>query len=479
MDNNESVAHKTVRTSIWTGIEKVFGLGIQFIISMLLARLLSPDDYGSIAMLTVFIAISNQVVACGFVNALIRKIECKSIDYSTAFYFNVVVSLICYVILFLVAPYVASFYDMAILCPILRASSLSIPICALTLVQETILQRELRVKKQTFITLFSSIVSGLLSIVLAYKGFGIWTLVFNQLFGGFLRALLLWYKTSWLPKWEYSIDSMKYLWGFGSKMLLTEFIGVTYANIHSIVIGKFYSGNVLGIFNRGQTVAILLPNVLQGIFVSNSLPIMAQIQNDKERMVHVYAEFIKLTCFFTFPVVILMAVLADPFVRFVLTDKWIGCVIYIQIFSLNAMLSPANSVNLNLLQVYGRSDYTLKAEVIKKAAGFIVVFALLSFGPLILAVGTVFISLFSNIVNLHYAKKLSGLSYWFQVKIMIPVFLCSSMMGVLVYLSILCVDNSLAKLIVGSIIGVVSYSALSYVFKLDTAKKIMAFKRIT
>lgn len=473
----ESIAHKTVRTSFWSGIEKVFGLGIQFVISMLLARLLSPDDYGAIAMLTVFIAISNQVVSCGFGNALIRKLECSSVDYSTAFYFNIVASLICYAILFMIAPIIADFYDMDILCPVLRVCSLSIPISALTLVQESILQRNLQVKKQAYISLITSIVSGSISIILAYSGFGIWALVFNQIFAGFLKILLFWYKTSWMPKWEYSTESMKYLWSFGSKMLLTELISVTYANIHSILIGKYYSSNALGVFNRGQNIAILLPNVLESIFVRNSLPIMAQIQDDNDRLCHVYAEYIKLACYLTFPIVTLIAVLADPFVRFTLTEKWVGCVIYIQIFSLNAMLSPANSINLNLLQVYGRTDYTLKAEVIKKFIGFIVVFSLLPFGPLILAIGTVFISIFCNIVNLHYAKKLSGLSYWFQIRIMAPIFFNSLFMALIVCLSVFLIDNNFAKLVVGTIIGMIVYIVLSlYVVKVDTAKKILSYK---
>ena len=477
--NSESVAHKTARTSLWSGIEKIGTLGIQFVISMLLARLLAPDDYGAIAMLTVFIAISNQVVACGFVNALIRKLECKSIDYSTAFYFNIVVSLICYAFLYLIAPYVAIFYNMDILCPVLRACGLSIPIGALTLVQDAILQRNLQVKKLTLVSVTTSVLSGIFAVCLAYKGFGIWALVFNQLFGGLLRAVLLWYKTLWLPKWEYSKESMKYLWNFGSKMLLTEFISVTYANIYSIVIGKFYTSNTLGVFNRGQNIAILLPNVLEGIFVRNSLPIMSQLQNDNERLIHVYAEFIRLTCFLTFPVVIMMTILADPFVRFVLTEKWLGCVVYIQIFSLNAMLSPANSVNLNLLQVYGRSDYTLKAEVIKKSVGFLLVALLLPYGPLVLAIGTVFMTLLANTVNLHYAKKLSGLTYWFQIQIMIPIFICSIVMGGLVILATMFIDNSLMKLLMGSLTGVVSYYILTaYVFKLGTAQKIINYRKI-
>ena len=478
MADFETVTSKTVRTSLWGTIEKISSMGIQFVISMVLARFLSPSDYGTIAMLMVFLAISSQFVTCGFGNALIRNNECKSIDFSTAFYFNIVVSIACYVLLFLAAPFVAKFYEMDILCPVMRVCSLTIPLGALTIVQDAILQRNLEAKKLAYITTATTLLAGVIAIVLAHRGWGVWALVAHQVMSSLLRVCFLWVRSAWYPKWEYSKKSMKYLWNFGSKMLLTGIISSTYANIYSILIGKYYDSKALGLFNRGQTTAILLPNVLEGVFVRNSLPIMAQLQNDRERMIHVYSEFVKLACYLNFPIVFLVSILAHPFVDFVLTAKWLGCVIYIQIFSINALLSPANSVNLNLLQALGRSDYTLKAEIIKKSLGFILAFLLLPLGPLYLAIGSSSFGIVAYSVNLYYAKKLSGLSYRSQLMPMLPILFSCIGMSVCVILSICFIESSLLKLIVGGIVGVGSYFVLTYyVFNLTTAKKIIKLKQ--
>lgn len=470
----ESIARKTVRTSFWGSIEKVGSLGTQFVVSMLLARLLSPSDYGVVAMLMVFLAIANQFVSCGFANALIRKVECKSVDYSTAFYFNIAVSILCYLCLFIIAPYVAQFYKMSLLCPVMRVTALLIPLGALTLVQDAILQRNLEAKKNAFITTSTSIIGGFFAVLLAYRGWGVWALVFYQLISLILRGVFLWTRTSWLPKVEFSVASMRYLWGFGSKMLLTGIISVTYSNIYSILIGRFFNSSILGIFNRGQHIAILFPNVIDGIFARNSLPIMSQLQQNKEKLSHVYNEFIKLTCFLTFPIVTITIILAKPFVEFVLTDKWLECVVYIQLFSINSIFSPANSVNLNLLQALGRSDYTLKSEIIKKSIGLIMVFVLLPFGPLYLAVGYNVLGLFCVGVNCYYAKKLSGFSYWYQIKGILPILSSCIIMGFVVFLSISFTDYSLLKLIVGIFTAIISYYIITYyALKLPMAERIL------
>jgi len=472
--DTESITSKTVRTSIWGAVEKVFSLGIQFVVSLVLARFLSPSDYGIIAMLSIFIAISSQFVTCGFSNALIRKIDCKSIDYSTAFFFNVAVSLFCYAILYFVAPAVARFYGMDILCPVLRVCALSIPLGALTLVQDAILQRNLEAKKLAGISTAGAVVAGIVAVCLAYVGFGVWALVAHLLLCGLLKTVMLWWRSSWFPKWEYSRESMRYLWNFGSKMLLTGLISNTYSNIYSILIGKFYDSKALGLFNRGQSIAILLPNLLEGVFVKNSLPIMSQLQKDRDKMVHVYSEFVCLACFLNFPIVFLVAILAHPFVDFVLTPKWMGCVVYIQIFSLNSLLSPANSVNLNLLQAFGRSDYTLKAEVIKKSMGFALAFALLPFGPFCLAIGSSAFGIVAYAINLYFAKKLSGLTYGSQLRPMLPIIFSCFVMSACVCLSIWCVESSLLKLVIGGAVGIASYTVMTCcVLRLSIAKRIL------
>jgi len=466
LKKNESIAQKTVRTSFWGGIEKVSTMGIQFVVSVVLARLLSPSDYGVIAMLGVFISISEQFVNSGFRNALIRKENCTSADYSTAFYFNLVVGLICYCILFVCAPAIAGFYNMEILCPVIRIYSLTIPLGALTIVQSAILRRNLQAEKAAIIHLCCTIVSGTTGITMALRGFGVWALVYQQISNTIMSVILFWVLSKWHPVFEFSRQSMKYLWGFGSKMLLTGIISSLYANIYSIVIGKRYDSASLGIFNRGQKFARIFPDISESVFVSNSLPIISQVQDDHARMIHVYREFVKLACFITIPGVFLVGLLAEPFVSVVLTDKWIASVPYIQLFSLTALFFPANSVNLNLLQAFGRSDYTLRAEVIKKSVGLIAVFSLLPFGPWVLALGSCTIDIMSMSINLLYAKKLSHLSIRTQIIDILPYLTSGIVMGCIVVGCCRLLNDDIAKIIIGGFVGIVSYYGITrFAFK--------------
>lgn len=471
----ETIAHKTARTSIWGGVEKVSTLGISFIVSIVLARLLSPSDYGAIAMLSVFIAIAGQFINCGFGNALIRKPDCTHVDYSTAFYFNLFVSLVCYAILFIAAPGIARFYKMDLLCPVLRVTGLTLPLDALRLVQNAILTKTLKAEKSALIQLCSALISGGISIIMAVKGFGVWSLVAQQLSSGLVCLIILWLASDWYPRLEFSMESLKYLWGFGSKMLLTGIISSTYANIYSIVIGRCYDGGILGVFNRGQRFARLFPEITESVLVKNSLPILSQLQNDKERLIHVYREFIKLACFIVFPAVCLTALLAEPFVRLVLTEKWMDSVIYIQIFAVTALFYPANSINLNLLQTYGRSDYTLKAEVIKKSIGLATVFLLLPLGPKWLAIGACVMDVLALSVNAFFAKKLSGLSYKLQLLDIFPVIVCTMVTAICVFLLCQMIQGDLVKLLAGGILGLIIYFIMTkYIFQMDIYEKIFS-----
>lgn len=470
----ESIAHKTAQTSLWGAVEKIASMGVQFIVTMVLARLLSPEDYGLIAMIMVFIAISQQFVECGIVNALIRKNDCTSIDYSTAFYFNIFIAFIVYAILICIAPLISHFYGVLLLTPIIRIYGICIILQSFTLVQNAILIKELKAKKLAFITTISSLLSGVVGIICAYMGTGVWALVVQSLLSVFLTNLLLWTKTNWKPSIEFSRESMNYLWSFGSKMLLTGIISSIYRNIYSIVIGKKFDMASVGVFNRGQKLAELFPEIMQSVFVRNSLPIMANVQNDKTHLVHVYREFIILVSFLTFPVVFLLGVLAKPFVLFFLSEKWIESVIFVQMFCIVCITYPPNAVNLNLIQVYGRSDITLKAEIIKKTIGIIVVFAMLPFGLIPLACGSCVMYVLAYAVNLYYAKKIAGISFASQLLDIKPCFVSSIVMAISVYLSCMEIEIPFLQLAVGTLVGGVVYFCMTkYVYKLDVYNKII------
>lgn len=462
------IANKTLSTTVWATVEKIGTMGIQFVISMVLARLLDPEAYGIIAMLTIFIALANQFVECGFSNALIRKPSCTQIDYSTAFFFNIIVGIIAYFILFNISPLVSSFYEMPSLSLILRVNGLILLTNSCLIVPNAILTRDLAFKKMAKYNILTNAFSGTIAIVLAYEGLGVWTLVFQSLVGSILVTLFLWHVSHWKPIMAFSKDSLNYLWGFGSKMLVSGLISTVYANIYSLVIGKIYSAKELGYFNKGQSIALLLPNIVNSTFGKSTLPLLSKVQDDRERLTHVYRQFAILVSFIGFPMVVFIFVLAKPFVLFFLTEKWAESIIYVKIFAISAMTGPVGMVNLNLLQAAGRSDYTLKAEVIKKGIGFVVVAILCSFSPLVLAYGSMILNIFIYCVNLYYARKVIGLRFSVQITDLLPYLYASCFTGICVWASIYFIQNNFVQLFVGSVVGCIIYYVITrYAMKVE------------
>lgn len=473
---SESIADKTARTAFWGVVERVLYSGSQFVVTIILARLLTPDDYGIIAILTVFLAISQRIVECGFSNALIRKEKCTQADYSTAFFFNIAIGFCVYFILFIISSYVADFYTVPILANILRVYGLIIIIDSLRIVQYSILNRELQFKKLATISTIAVVLSGILGIIAAYLGFGAWALVLQALSNALIYVIVLTYESSWLPLITFSKESLAYLWKFGSKMLLTGIISSLYSNIYSLVIGKIYDRRTLGFFNRGQQLALFYPNLVQSVFTKNSLPILSQVQ-DNNSFVNVYRNFIVLVSFVTFPIAFLFFVLAKPIVILLLTEKWMGAIIYIQIFAITSFLIPANFINLNVFQAKGRSDITLKAELIKKTMGFILVFLLLPFGPVVMAMGCCVMDLLSYMVNLYYAKKILKTSMLQQLMDILPCFLSSFTMAVLTYCLLYMLNFApIIQIIVCVIFGLSVYLIIAkYVLHLNILEQIICY----
>lgn len=480
--SQESISQKTARTSFWALIEKVSTMGVQFFISMMLARLLTPSDYGTVAMLTVFIALSQTFVYCGVQNALIRKNDCSQTDFSTAFFLNVSIAICMYFILFTAAPFIASFYDTPSLCSILRIYGVCIILNSLMIVQYAILIKKLEFKKLAKISFIIAIISGTIAILAAYNGLGVWALVIQSLISTFMTVVSYYIVIGWKPSLNFSWASAKYLWNFGSKMLLSDVISTIYSNIYSLVIGKYYDKGSLGIFNRGQHISSLVPDVISSMFNRNSLPIMSEIQEDKVKLKSVYRQFIILTFLATMPLVLLIAVIARPFVLLFLTERWEDCIIYIQIFCFSAITASSNWVNLNLLQVCGRSDLTLKAEIIKKSIGITMVFVLLPFSPLILAIGSSSFNIFVYFVNLYYAKKMVGLTYKEQLMDIYPIIISAIIAAAISYFIISLVDSSyVLQILLASLIHISLFVLLTRCcFRLPIYSKINSinyFKR--
>lgn len=460
------LAKTTISSSLWASIEKIANLGVGFIIGLVLARLLSPGDYGVIAMFSVFMGIASQFVDSGFGTAIVRKKDCSQADYSTCFWFNFIVGIVMYFALFFTAPLIAKFYKMPLLVPVIRVYSINLILSSTFIVQSSILSRELAFKQIAIYNVFSNAFCGVVGIVIAYLGGGAWALVYSALANTVLYFIFVNYSTKWKPSLIFSIPSFKYLWNFGSKNLLTGFISTIYSNIYSIVIGKFYSANALGLFNKGQTMANFGPGVVDAVMARILLPIMSKLQDDRERITFAYRQYSIIGMFVSVPIVFVTIALARPFVSFFLTDKWLGCVIYVYLFAISALLGPIGYVNLCTTQAMGRSDLTLKSEVIKKVVCFIVVFALVRFGVMALAIGSVVLNIFIYFVNLYYGRVVIGLGYWTQVKDILPYIFAGTGMLVITLASIYFIPNALIQVIVGAIVGIASYYIITkYIMK--------------
>lgn len=466
--SRESISSKTVRTAFWSAIQRFSTMGVQFVVSMTLARLLLPDDYGVIALLNVFLAISNSVAESGFGNALIRKQVCSQEDYSTAFFYNVFVSIVLYMLLFLTAPYIASFYEKEILCPVMRAVGITIVINSFNIIQNAKLTRNLDFKTFAIISFIASFFSGMIGILCAFLGLGVWALVVSSIVSSVVTTFSLVYKLKWYPSLTISKTSFRYLWGFGSKMLLTGIISSIYANIYSIIIGKVYDSKTLGVYNRGQSLAVLCPDIINSIFNRNTLPILSQLQHDKVRLVDVYRKLVRLVSFFNIPVCLIFAALAHPFVMFFLTEKWIDSVIYVQLFCLSSITSAAGVINLNIFQAEGRSDITLKIEVIKKLLGFMMVLCMMFLGPIALAIGSVIFNFFCYSINLYYASKLENMTLSMQLMDLIPSFFASLCAAGGTFLITILPIGYFSQLLIGGFLGGLIYFFITrYIMHLD------------
>ena len=411
-----SIKNDTLSSFKWGIIGRFSTQGVNFLLGLIMARLLTPEDYGTIGMIGIFIAIASTFVESGFSNALIRRLDRTETDFSTAFYFNIVVGLVSYAILFIAAPYIAFFFDTPILKSIVRIISLNILIGSFTIVQNARLTIKLDFKSQAKISLASTLFSGLLGVILAYRGFGIWALAVQSVTNNLLSMIFLWIKVKWWPTEPFSWESFHHLFSYGSKLLASSLLHTLYSNMTTLVIGKFYSSKDLGYYSRGEQFATLpssnITNVLQRI----TFPILSKLQNDNARLIQIYRKYIRLTSICIFFLMCLLAALAKPIIITLLTEKWFNSVIYLQIFCFALMFDHICLLNLNLLQVKGRSDLFLRLEIIKKTIAFAILMISIPFGVLAICLSKILYTQIAVYINTYYTGKLFGLDYTAQIK---------------------------------------------------------------
>lgn len=451
----QSLKSKTIKGASWSFIDSISSQGITFLVGLVLARLLSPEEYGLIGIITIFIAVFNSIVDSGFSNALIRKNDAKDIDYNTVFLTNLVISLVLFVSLFVSAPAIGTFFNQPQLIPLLRVMGSIVIINAFAIIQRTILVKKVDFKTQTKASLISSISSGVIGIGMALYGFGVWSLVGQQISRQLLNTVFLWLFSHWYPKLQFSFESFRDLFKFGWKLLVSGLIDTVWREIYQVIIGKCYSPASLGQYTRAQQFASICSSNLTVVVQRVSFPVLSSVQDDKERLKYGYKRIIKVTMLLTFTLMLGLAAVAKPMILSLIGEQWLPCVPFLQIICFQMMLYPLHSLNLNMLQVQGRSDLFLKLEIIKK---------IVAIGPLMLGVfiniywmlgGSVIVGFFNYYLNAYYSGPFLNYSIKEQVRDILPSFGVAVAMAIPVFAMSFIPINSYLLLLLQIVVGAV------------------------
>lgn len=411
-----NLKQQTVNGIKWNAISSFANLAVTFSTGLVLARLLTPSDFGTVGMVEVFFAIASTFIDSGFALGLIRKPDLTKEDCSTAFFFNIIVACICYAILYAVAPYIADFFNNPILKSIVRVSAVALIIGSFSTVQHALLNKAVDFKNIGIISLTSYVISGGIGIFLAVLGYGVWSLVFKNIAGSIVGGICVWYISRWRPSFVFSYDSFRYLFSFGSRLLASKLLDKLFSNIHSLAIGKFYTPADLGFYSKANGFARLPGTFLYNVVGNVSMPVLSKIQDNDELLVSAYRRFIKMCSMVIFFIMILVAAIGKPIIIFLYTEKWAPCIPYLQVFCFTLMFYHIHAININLLLAKGRSDLMLRLEIIKKVISFTALVIALPFGVMALCISTLITTQLSLIVNTYYAGKLLDMGYLKQWK---------------------------------------------------------------
>lgn len=416
----DSLKNKTVKGVGWSAVDNVAKLGVTFLVSIVLARLLTPDDYGLLGIIQVVTVVCTTLINAGFTTALIRKNNASDDDYNTSFIVNLGLSLLLYAIVYVISPFIADFFNREELVLLIRVTSIGLIIGALALVQQTRLTKLIDFKTQTKVTLISSVISGVIGIAMALLGFGVWALVFQILSAELFRTMLLWYYNKWMPKLRFSSQSFHDLFGFGWKMMVSSLLDAVWRELYQVVVGKFYSPATLGQYTRSKQFSNLFSNNLMNVVQRVTYPVLSSIQDDKDRMVAAYRRIIKTSMFVAAISMFLLGAISEPLLYCLIGPKWHEAATYLPLICITGSAYPLHAINLNMLQVQGRSDLFLGLEIVKK---------IIYLGPLFIgAFVSVMAMLYVNIIvsvlvfflNSYYSGKFIGYSSWMQIKDVAP-----------------------------------------------------------
>jgi len=457
-----NLRQKSINGMFWTVSERLSVQAVQLLVQILLARLLEPAQFGLIGMLIIFTAVAQSIMDSGFGSALIQKKDADQTDSSSIFFFNLFLGVILALVLYLAAPLIAQFYLQPELIPITRVLSLTLIINAFSLVQTSLLAKKMDFKTQMKISLLAVIMSGVIGIAMAYRGFGVWSLVAQMVSKSLFQAIFLWLFNDWRPTAAFNFSSLKSMFSFGSKLLISGLIDTIFNNIYQTFIGRVYSPSDLGFYSKAKSIETAAVQATSSSLGQVLFPSLVHLQDDVESLKKAYRKTIRLSLFLHFPLMIGLWAIADPLFRLLLTDKWVASIPYFQLLCIAGLLYPLHVLNLNILKVKGRSDLFLRLEIIKKATVILAIVLTYRHGIIVMLYGQIITSIISYLLNSYYSGHLINYSQWNQIKDLIPSFISAVIMGTAMYLvGLISIESHLLKILLQTLTGILVYYLIS------------------
>lgn len=463
----QSLKNKTIKGTAWSAADAFLGQGVTFLVGIVLARLLSPDEYGLIGICLIFNTVLNGIVDSGFSTALIRKKEATNEDYDTMFITNFVMSILLYLLLFISSPFISVFFHREELTLIIRIMGLILIINALSITQLTILTKKIDFKTRTKVSLISSVSSGAIGILMAYLGYGVWALVAQQISKQSLYTICLWIFNKWCPTFRFYTNSFKYMWGFGWKMLLSGLLNNIWEQLYQVIVGKFYNPSTLGQYTRAREYANIFSQNLTVIVQRVSFPVLSDIQEDTTRMVAAYRKIIKTSMFITTMCLIPLGAISEPLIYFLIGEQWTEAVYYLPLICISMTLYPLHAINLNMLKVLGRSDIFLYIEIAKKIVSILPICLGIFVSIRAMLIGTIVTGIIAFFLNSFYTGKKLAYSSWKQISDVIKFYAIGSVIAISVYfIKFLNIPN-LIILFIQLIIGIALCIIICELFKIQ------------
>jgi teichuronic acid exporter len=470
-----SLRNSATKGIVWTFAEQFGNQFIGFIISVILARILLPEQFGLIGMIAIFVAIGNTLLHSGLTKSLIRTEDVDTDDYSTVFYFNLFASILVYISIYLLAPVIASFYDQIELIQLIRVYCITFIFTGLSAVQIARLTKNMDFRIQTIIAIPAAIAGGIVGVVMALYGFGVWSLVWSSVITALVNSVQLWFYSNWHPTSNFDFKKLKVHLSYGYKLTISELLDRFFQNIFIIIIGKYFSAGQVGFYTRAETMNQLPVKNLSRALDKVTFPLFVKIKNNESKLRSVYKRLMGTVVFVVTPVMVTLAILAEPLFRFLFTEKWLPAVPYFQILCLTGILFPIHSYNLGVVNVKGRSDIFLKLEVIKKILIVVMLIVAVPFGIKALLYGQVIISILAFFINSHYSGKFLNYTAFQQLKDILPIFLLSIISGgVLMTLDLfILIDfNDLVRILLGAFFSILVYGFLAYFLKFENLNEL-------